>query len=99
MEPISKKRSNKGQKLPVFEVIVEIYAWLEIVFASVLVGIIIGLVVYQTKPGKTGLALGIAITIVGLVVGIILAINSSKNRRATQVDSGSTEDLAFESKK
>lgn len=83
MKPDSEQKSNKDQKLPTFDLLVEIYDWLQIVFAALIVSLIIGLIVYSARPDKTGLILGLAVTGVALIVGIILANNVWKQKGIT----------------
>lgn len=80
MKPVSEQKNKKDQKLPRFDLLVEIYDWLQIVFAALIVGLIIGLIVYSAKPGKTGRILAFAIIGAAIIVGVILANNVWKQK-------------------
>lgn len=57
----------------IFEFITELIGWIQIVFSPLLIGIVIGGIVYINKPNKGGIIIGISIAIIGLVIGIIFA--------------------------
>ncbi len=63
----------------VFEFITEVIGWLGIVASPLLIGGILGGIVYLNMPNTTGIVLGLTIAIVGLVLGIIWATNRWKN--------------------
>lgn len=82
------QKRKESQRLSVFDLLVEIYDWLHVVAASLIVGLIIGFAVYYSKPGKTSLIVAIAIVVTSLVVGIILAANVWKQKGITLSRSG-----------
>ena len=51
----------------------EALAWLQITASPLLLGLIIGALVYFPQPGPVSLVLGISIAIAGLIVGIVWA--------------------------
>ncbi|MGB4846160.1 MAG: hypothetical protein WBP16_16955 [Ferruginibacter sp.] len=56
-----------------FELFTEIMGWLQIVVSPLLLGVVIGFIIYLKDPWSYGLALGIAAVTLGLVTGIIFA--------------------------
>jgi flagellar biosynthesis protein FliQ len=64
---------QKG-KLNFFELMTEIFDWLQIVISPLLIGLAIGFVIYLSKPDKLGLIIAISVAAVGLIIGIIWAI-------------------------
>lgn len=64
------------------EKIPEFIAWLQIVAAPTIVGVIIGFIVYLAEPSTFRLILGISITIIGVGIGILIA-NRIKKKRGT----------------
>jgi hypothetical protein len=60
--------------------ITSIIAWLQIVVSPLLIGIVIGFIIYYCMPDLTGLVLGIVISAVGLIIGIIWASRVWKRR-------------------
>lgn len=81
MKPDSEQKSNGGQSPSAFEAIVAFYKYLEIVVATLIFGLIVGVGVYFSKRDQTGLVLGGAITMTGLIAGIILAARAWKKDR------------------
>lgn len=55
-------------------------AWLQIVASPLIVGLIIGFLVYKNYPTKTGFVIGISISTLGLIIGIIIATRIWKKR-------------------
>ncbi len=51
----------------------EIMGWLQIVASPLLIGAIIGFVLYVSIPGQNALIVGLAPVILGLIVGVIWA--------------------------
>jgi len=60
--------------------IISIIAWLQIVASPLLIGIIMGFIVYYKIPGLTELILAVVISTVGLVIGVIWATRVWKKR-------------------
>jgi len=58
----------------------EVMGWLRIVVSPLLVGIVIGALVYFSKPDTTRLLIGVSIVILGLIVGIIWATKVWKKK-------------------
>ena len=64
----------------VFEYIVEIIGWLQIVASPFLIGSGIGAFIYFQNPTLTNLIIGMVISILGLIVGIIWATRIWKTK-------------------
>jgi len=64
--------SEEG-KYRIFELFTESIGYLRIVLTPLMIGLVIGAVVYFTDPTTIRLILAIAIAILGLVIGIIWA--------------------------
>jgi hypothetical protein len=60
--------------------ITSIIAWLQIVASPLLIGIVIGFIIYYNVPGKTGLVLAVVISTTGLIIGVIWACRVWKKR-------------------
>jgi hypothetical protein len=58
--------------------------WLQIVASPLLIGAIIGVIIYVTNPGSTTLFIGIVITTIGLIIGIVWATRVSKKEGASR---------------
>lgn len=65
-----KKPENKMSFL---DYVFEIIGWLQIVASPLLLGFIIGLVIYLSNPGTLRLVIGITVATIGLITGIIIA--------------------------
>ena len=59
--------------------ITSILAWLQIVASPLLIGIVIGFIIYYNVPGKTGLVLAVVISTTGLIIGVIWHVEFGKN--------------------
>lgn len=57
-----------------FHYLTEIIGWLQIIAGPVLVGLLIGALVYYNHQNTRGLIGGITIAIAGLIAGIVLGI-------------------------
>ena len=64
----------------VFEFIMEIIGWLQIVASPFLIGLGIGAFIYFPNPTLTNLIIGIVISIIGLIAGIIWATKIWKTK-------------------
>lgn len=64
----------------VFEYIMEIIGWLQIVTSPLLIGLGIGAIVYFPNPNLTTLIIAIIISVLGLLVGIIWATKIWKTK-------------------
>lgn len=69
---------SKGGISRIFDFITEAIGWLQIVASPLLIGVVIGMIIYFTEPQITRLIIGIIIATVGLVFGIILATKQWK---------------------
>lgn len=64
----------------IFEFITEAIGWLQIVASPLLIGLIIGSIIYFTEPSKTRLIIGITVAIAGLILGIIWGTKQWKGK-------------------
>lgn len=71
----------------IIEFIIELLGWLKIVASPLLAGMIIGAIVYLSKPDTIGLIIGISIAITGLVFGVIWATRIWKKQGTVQFNS------------
>jgi hypothetical protein len=55
----------------ILEIFVEILSWLRIMASPLIIGVGVGILVYDNNPNNTGMAIGIIISLLGLLVGII----------------------------
>jgi len=67
----------------IFELITELIGWLQIAASPLLIGLLIGSVVYFPNQTKTNLIIGICIALLGLVIGVILATKIFKSKNGT----------------
>ncbi len=70
--------SKKARRGP-FESFTEIMGWLQIVASPLLLGIVIGYLIYVADPSSTRLFIGILIAALGLIIGIMWATRVWKN--------------------
>lgn len=66
-----------------FEQIAELSGWLRIAASPLLIGLLIGAVVYFPDRTTTTLVIGICIAILGLLVGMLLATKIFKSKKGT----------------
>jgi len=59
--------------MKIFESFFEILGWLRIAASPLLIGLVIGIIIYVYEPTVTGIVIGSIITIIGLIVGIVFA--------------------------
>lgn len=64
------------------EQIFETTGWLRIMMSPLLLGIIIGVLVYLSEPNALRLVIGSTIALIGLIIGIIWA-NRVKKKQST----------------
>ncbi|MBI3136777.1 MAG: hypothetical protein HYZ14_19035 [Bacteroidetes bacterium] len=78
-----------------FEDIFEVFAWLRIVAAPLIIACIPGAIVYFNFPGPAGLIGGICSVLTGLIIGIIWANRVWKKQGTTHFISriNASEDL------
>jgi len=65
-------------KRSLFELLMEILGWIQIVASPLLIGLIIGAVIYFPKPGGTKLIIALFIAATGLLIGVIWATRDWK---------------------
>lgn len=73
-------QKTDGGIFRVFELITESIGWLQIVASPLLIGLIIGAIIYFQNPTMTRLVLGIIVATIGLVIGIIWATKQWKGK-------------------
>ena len=73
-------QKSEGGIFRVFEFITEAIGCLQIVASPLLIGLIIGAIIYFTEPTTTRLIIGIIVAVAGLLVGIIWAIKQWKGK-------------------
>jgi hypothetical protein len=56
-----------------FENFADIIGWLQIVVSPLLIGLVIGAIIYFMNPTPPGLVIGISVAIIGLIIGVIWA--------------------------
>lgn len=66
-------QKSEGGIFRVFEFITEAIGWLQIIASPLLIGLVIGAIIYFTDPSTNRLIIGITVATTGLVVGIIWA--------------------------
>ncbi|CAN5137664.1 hypothetical protein BH11BAC6_BH11BAC6_00340 [soil metagenome] len=64
-------KSKQKKKLNLFEMVIETFGGLQIALSPFLIAVIIGFVIYLSKPDKYGFIIAISIAVTGLAVGII----------------------------
>jgi hypothetical protein len=62
----------------IFEIIMEVIGWIQIVLSPTLIGLALGFGIYYNFPNLIGLISGILIAIIGLIIGIIWATKKFK---------------------
>lgn len=58
----------------------ELIGWFQIVLSPLLIGLLVGAIIYFNKQDTIGLIIGIGITALGLIVGIIFATRVWKKK-------------------
>ena len=76
--PEAEKDKKPGNKLNFFDYLFEIIGWLQIVSSLLLLGLIIGAVIYFSNSGTLSLIIGISVATLGLTTGIIIATRAWK---------------------
>ncbi len=71
---------QQNNKRNFFERFTEIMGWLQIVASPLMLGTVIGFLIYLSYPGGGGLFGVIAITTAGLIIGIIFATRVWKKK-------------------
>ena len=73
-------QETDGGIFRIFELITESIGWLQIVASPLLIGLIVGAIIYFPDPTTTRLALGIIVATLGLVIGVIWATKQWKGK-------------------
>jgi hypothetical protein len=81
--PIKQTQKTDGGIARVLAVFIELIAWLQIVASPLLIGLIVGAIIYVSKPSKTSLVIGIVLTCIGLLIGIRWATKQWKGKGTT----------------
>ena len=66
--------------MKLFELITEIFGWLQIVASPFLLGLGAGFIIYLLKPDDIGFIIAVSISLIGFVFGIILATRIWKRK-------------------
>lgn len=80
MPEANQKDKNLENKMNFFDYVFEVIGWLQIVISPLLLGLIIGAVIYFSNPGTIRLIFGIAVAALGLITGIIIATRAWKKK-------------------
>lgn len=78
-----KNKKNKlmtKEKRSVFEFIIEVLGWIQIVASPLFIGVVIGFIVYLNIEGSNGLLIGISIAALGLIIGVIWATRAWRKK-------------------
>ncbi len=67
----------------IFELITEIFGWLQIMISPTLIGAVLGVVVYFNHQSAIGKVVGISISVLGLLIGIVWATKIFKSKKGT----------------
>ena len=73
-------QKSQGGIFRVFEFITEGIGWLQIVASPLLIGLVIGAIIYLTEPNTTRLIIGVIVATAGLVIGMIWATKQWKGK-------------------
>jgi len=55
----------------IIEIFIEVFYWIRIVASPLIIGVGIGILVYDNNPNSAGMAIGVIISFIGLLFGII----------------------------
>ncbi len=70
---MKEKKQDHRHKLAGFDLIAEVWGWLQIVASPLIVGVIVGAIIYLSNPTSARLALAIIVGLAGLIIGILFA--------------------------
>ena len=70
--------------MKIIEFIISFFAWLEIAVSPLIIGCVIGMIVYSEVPREKGIIIGITIVVLGLIIGIVWAIRIWKKRETVE---------------
>ncbi len=62
----------------ILEIFVEVLSWLRIVASPLIIGVGIGILVYDNNHSRIGMTIGIVISCFGLLIGILWATKVSR---------------------
>jgi FtsH-binding integral membrane protein len=57
----------------IFNFITELIGWFQIILFPLLIGLVLGAIIYGNKRDTIGLIVGITVATIGLIIGIVLA--------------------------
>jgi hypothetical protein len=80
MQKTGEQKNEVSDKKSLFEIFTEIMGWLQIVASPFLAAVILGTIIYFSKPTTTRLVIAVAIVTIGLVIGIIWATRVWKKK-------------------
>jgi uncharacterized membrane protein (DUF485 family) len=80
MTDIDEQKNLKPERRNFFEVLTEIFGWFQIVISFLLIGGMIGFLIYALSPNTLTLTIGITIAAAGLIFGIIYATKKWKGK-------------------
>lgn len=63
--------------------IIEVFGWLRIMASPLLIGLVIGVIIYDYNQNITGAIISISVAILGLIIGIIWATKVWKSKQGT----------------
>lgn len=88
MEDNSNQNTKEKEKKSAFEYFTEIMGWLQIVASPSLAGLIIGCIIYFSKPGSLTLIIALVITTIGLTMGVVWATRAWRKKGTMNLMSG-----------
>lgn len=66
--------------MKLFEKILKLNAFAEIIGSPLIIGLVIGFIIYKKLNNLMGLIIGIVVATISLVIGIIIALRINKKR-------------------
>ena len=88
MDDVSSQDKRLPARKSVFEYLVEIIGWIQIMASPFIIGLLIGVVIYFSRPGKLTMIIGIVVTLAGLCIGIMWATRVWRKKGTVQFMSG-----------
>lgn len=74
------KAASKNGAYRFIQLVTQYIAWLQIVASPLIIGLIIGGIIYYSNPSTTRLIIGIIVSLAGLIVGIKWATKKWKGK-------------------
>ena len=71
--------------MKLFEKILKLNAFAEIIGSPLIFGLVIGFVIYKKLNSLRGLIIGIAVAAISLIIGIIIALRINKKRDVVEL--------------